>query len=162
MKRSVADSTISDDLLPQPNQNLEEYVTDSPMAGYYDSSIKIPTHADDNYMTNPPKNIDPTFDSYNYGQSNNYGNMTQYLNPIETSLGTELQVTLSKSQNSFVQIGNMVQIVPRDLDVKTELNISNSSQRTKTDSLLVPQKEKSQIVQVGVKLNRMRVYSIYF
>lgn len=177
LKRSVADSTISDDLLPQPSHNPEEYV-DSTSTGFYDGSMKMSEtslrtpHVVD-YIKEPPKMISTsmkmsetsmrtplevdymkespkmmstrtTFDAYDYEQ-NEYAQMNHYMNPVknETPMANVYQKS-NTSQHSFVQIGNMVEIVPRDLNVKTEFEESKSSERTKT----VVRQEKSQIVQV--------------
>lgn len=149
LKRSVADSTISDDLLPQPS-HPDEYV-DSTSAGFYDASMKMPetlirTPLELDYLKETRKMIGTrtAYDTYDYEQSQ-YAQMSHYMNPVkdETSMENVYQKG-NTSQHSFVQIGNMVEIVPRDLNIKTEFEESRRSQRTKT----VVHQEKSQIVQV--------------
>lgn len=81
--------------------------------------------------------------------------MNQYMNPIKNDSALEnvfKSHQTNKNQHSFVQIGNMVQIVPRDLDIKTEISESNNLQRRKTESFTVTHQEKSQIVQVRKKI----------
>lgn len=122
--------------------------------------MRLPPEID--YIKEQPKPISTTYGSYQYDTSNQYTNLNQYTNPMKN------EVTLQKvfqenrattSQHSFVQIGNMVEIVPRDLDVKTEIEDANNSKRMKTESLplRVTHLEKSQIVQV-----RKIPFKVYF
>lgn len=157
LKRSVADSTISDDLLPQPSHNHEEYV-DSP--SFYDRSMKRPDTSmrpsnDVDYMKGTQKIMThTTYNSYNYNQNSPFTDMGQYMNPVKQELNVFQQSQTLTSKNTFVQVGNMVQIVPSDLNIKTELEENNIAQRPKT----VPHKEKSQIVQVRKEMLFKNVY----
>lgn len=160
----MADSTISDDLLPQPNHNPEEY-TDSPISRFYDAGMKMTSMVPSlelNYMKESPKAISTTYSCYNYDETNQYSHINQYMNPMKSDTPLEKvfenQQNNRKSQQGFVQIGNMVQIVPRDLDIKSELDESNSSLRTKTEYSTGARQEKSQIVQVSKSFHRSFLY----
>lgn len=153
LKRSVADSTISDDLLPQPSINTDEY-TDSPLSQFYDRVSKnmefvarvpldVRINQTLNYSKEEPKQIQTAFSmNYSYNQSQ-YSQMQHYekimKNPVHSSNNYNTDNTASDiplpsfstgsvkcSKNSFVQVGNMVQIVPTEIHVKTEKVVEKS------------------------------------
>lgn len=157
LKRSVADSTISDDLLPQPAQ---EY-TNSPMMHFYERSVK---HQDSpkresldarinqalgitSHLKSEPHLANAAYPSYGYESQfmSPFGNVPQpksNLIPVQCSYATQ-------SKSNFVQVGNMVQILPTE-------DICVTSQVTKSDT--------TQIVQVILYLiiNCIYFYSTYY
>ncbi|XP_056632075.1 titin-like [Diorhabda sublineata] len=136
-KRSVADSTISDDsLLPQPN--LEEYAQ-SPVSYYMGQmksddgkrlslderiNIELGLNKDDF------KPITTTYDNFcqnRFSDNSQIENYTMDKNNFNENIST-----------NFVQLGNMVEIVPTDLNLKTETHMED-----------IQSKNKPRILQVG-------------
>ncbi|XP_074038324.1 LOW QUALITY PROTEIN: uncharacterized protein [Leptinotarsa decemlineata] len=181
LKRSVADSTISDDsLLPQPN--LEE-MTESPLSHFYgraktDMSRQLSMNEGVRqilgYAKEDLRPISTTYDNYRYEQ-NQLSQILETIGQFSRSAKIEagipsksevfhnkitpvdIEVPASKalqsmpqSQNSFVQVGNMVQIVPSDLNVKTEaVQAAVTDRKLGNEKQLHQQENKTRIVQVG-------------
>ncbi|XP_072385083.1 uncharacterized protein [Diabrotica undecimpunctata] len=134
LKRSVADSTISDDsLLPQPS--VEEY-TQSPIPLYFDRLKQAEmrkTLSDNNIQVKlamRKEEFRPISTTYDNFYQNEFSQSSSFSTPIKSQAAT------TKLSN-FVQVGNMVQIVPTDMEMKTDV-ISN-----------IRPEIKSQILQVG-------------
>uniref|UniRef100_A0A6P7GVE1 Titin-like n=1 Tax=Diabrotica virgifera virgifera TaxID=50390 RepID=A0A6P7GVE1_DIAVI len=135
LKRSVADSTISDDsLLPQPS--VEDY-THSPIPLYFDRMKQAEMRkalSDNNIQVKLGmrkeefRPISTTYDNF-------YQNQFSQSSSFSTSIKSQAATT---RLSNFVQVGNMVQIVPTDLEMKIDDVMSN-----------IRPENKSQILQVG-------------
>ncbi|CAG9836801.1 unnamed protein product [Diabrotica balteata] len=134
LKRSVADSTISDDsLLPQPS--VEEY-TQSPIPLYFDRLKQAEmrkTLSDNNIQVKlamSKEEFRPISTTYDNFYQNQFSQSSSFSTPVKSQAATT-------KLNNFVQIGNMVEIVPTEMEMKTDV-ISN-----------IRPEIKSQILQVG-------------
>nr|CAI5843610.1 unnamed protein product [Callosobruchus analis] len=108
LKRSIADSTISDDLLPQPNLPYEEYGNSPTFFDRRgaDSPRRIPLEERISQVLGEtkeePKAITSTYGNYARYHQGDYANQMDF-------------PTTNYKPSSFVQVGNMLQIVPTEL-----------------------------------------------
>lgn len=167
LKRSVADSTISDDLLLQSGLNIEEY-NQSPVSHFYDrtaktmdspkrESLDMRINQVLGLMKEEPQPIPTTYSNYNYTQfSQQFDNIVEPKSNFIPIQHTFNKVTVQQSKSNFVQVGNMVQILPtEDIPMVQAEKVSLSRHVTTlppgcSQTSRPPVKsEKSQIVQVN-------------
>nr|CAH7733971.1 unnamed protein product [Callosobruchus chinensis] len=131
LKRSIADSTISDDLLPQPNLPYEEYANSPSFFDRRgtDSPRRIPLEERISQVLGETKE-EPKAITSTYGNYNRY-NQGEYSNQMDFP-------TTNYKPSSFVQVGNMLQIVPTELPTERP-----------TANVEVVCQNKPNIIQVG-------------
>ncbi|CAH1984260.1 unnamed protein product [Acanthoscelides obtectus] len=132
LKRSIADSTISDDLLPQPSLPYEEYANSPSFfeRRSADSPRRIPLEERISQVLGEskeeePKAITSTYDNYARYNQGDYSNQMDY-------------PTTNYKPSSYVQVGNMLQIVPTELPAERP-----------TANVEVVCQDKPSIIQVG-------------
>ncbi|XP_018562191.1 titin-like [Anoplophora glabripennis] len=165
LKRSVADSTISDDLLPQPSMNIEEF-THSPVTQFYDRTLKtlespkresLDVRIDQvlGLANEQPQPIPTTYSNYNYNQFAQFNKVAEPKSNLVSIQQTFGKITTQQSKSNFVQVGNMVQILPTEDMTMIQADKTSSCHISTIHSDLPPvpkpvvKNEKSQIVQVG-------------